>query len=108
MESPPHGRHIGLRRTGFGTMNAGRLLQLHENLKNLNLGNMAKHLEERIRQSEALGASYGDFLLELTELELQIRLEKGEKGGLRRPASSWSKPLGPSTSKGLRNLTEDS
>lgn len=94
MESPPRGRHIGLRRTGFGTMNAGHLLQLHENLKNLNLGNMAKHLEERIRQSEALGASYGDFLLELTELELQIWLENREKRRLKEARFPLVKTLG--------------
>ena len=33
-------------------MNAGLLLQLHENLRTLTLGNAARHLEERLRQAE--------------------------------------------------------
>ncbi len=64
-------------------MNAGCLLQLHENLKGLTLGNAARHLEERLRQAEERGASYEEFLLELTELELQIRSENREKRRLK-------------------------
>ncbi len=64
-------------------MNTARLLQLHENLKNLTLGNAARHLEERLRQASERGASYEEFLLELTDLELRIRSENREKRRLK-------------------------
>ena len=64
-------------------MNAGLLLQLHENLRSLTLGNAARHLEERLRQAEERGASYEEFLLDLTEVELQIRSENREKRRLK-------------------------
>lgn len=53
-------------------MNAGLLLQLHENLRSLTLGNAARHLEERLRQAEERGASYEEFLLDLTDGQRQL------------------------------------
>ncbi len=64
-------------------MNTARLLQLHENLKSLTLGNAARHLEERLRQAVERGSSYEEFLLELTDLELRIRSENREKRRLK-------------------------
>ena len=64
-------------------MNTAFLLQLHENLKSLTLGNAARHLEERLRQAAERGSSYEEFLLELTDLELQIRSENREKRRLK-------------------------
>ena len=64
-------------------MNEASLFQLHENLKNLTLGNSARHLKERLRQAEERDSSYEDFLLDLTELELQIRGENREKRRLK-------------------------
>jgi len=64
-------------------MNTAFLLQLHENLKSLTLGNAARHLEERLRQAAERGSSYEEFLLELTNLELRIRSENREKRRLK-------------------------
>ena len=45
-------------------MNTAFLLQLHENLKSLTLGNAARHLEEPLRQATERGSSSEVFLLE--------------------------------------------
>ena len=46
---------------------------LCSNLKSLNLSNMARMLESSVRQARESGMDYQDFLLELTEHELNIR-----------------------------------
>lgn len=64
-------------------MKAADLLRVRENLKNLKLVNSARHLEKKVQQAEERGASYAEFLLDLTDLELQIRQENREKRRLR-------------------------
>ena len=64
-------------------MKPATLLMLKENLKNLKLANMFRHLESQIRQATADGLAYGDFLLELTEIELRIRSENRDKRRIR-------------------------
>jgi DNA replication protein DnaC len=48
---------------------------LKENLKLLKLSNVLRQLETFIRQAKENGTDYGEFLLGLTDLELQIRAE---------------------------------
>lgn len=48
---------------------------LKENLKLLKLSNVLRQLETFIRQAKESGTDYGEFLLGLTEMELQIRAE---------------------------------
>ncbi|WP_027389162.1 IS21-like element helper ATPase IstB [Chrysiogenes arsenatis] len=54
-------------------------LLVQHNLKALNLTNMARNIEQQLRQARDGGIDYGQFLLELTELELRIRSENNEK-----------------------------
>lgn len=64
-------------------MKPATLLMLKENLKNLKLANMFRHLESQIRQATEDGLAYGDFLLELTDIELSIRAENRDKRRIR-------------------------
>lgn len=48
---------------------------LKENLKLLKLSNALRQLETFIRQAKENGTDYGEFLLGLTDLELQMRAE---------------------------------
>lgn len=59
------------------------LMVLKENLKQLRLSAMSGHIESQERQSKEGNQDYGEFLLALTELELQIRSEHGLKRRLR-------------------------
>lgn len=54
-------------------MKAGKKLMLLENLKALRLSAMVKHIEEQLRQARESGVDFDEFLLSLTEIELQIR-----------------------------------
>lgn len=54
-------------------MNTACTATLCANLKNLNLSNMAKSLESAVRQARESGMDYQEFLLDLTEHELNIR-----------------------------------
>lgn len=56
---------------------------LKENLKLLKLSNVLRQLETIIRQAKECGTDYGDFLLALTELELQMRAENRLKRRIR-------------------------
>lgn len=56
---------------------------LKENLKVLNLTTMVKHLESHVRQAKASHQEYEEFLLNLTETELQSRLENRIKRRLK-------------------------
>lgn len=60
-------------------MKAGDLIRVQENLRNLKLVNSVRHLEKKVHQAEERGASYEEFLLDLTDLELQIRQQNREK-----------------------------
>jgi DNA replication protein DnaC len=68
-------------------------LLVQHNLKALNLTNMARHLEQQLRQARDGGIDYGQFLLELTELELRIRSENSEKRRLKEARFPLLKPL---------------
>jgi DNA replication protein DnaC len=56
---------------------------LTDNLKALNLSHMLRHLEAQLRQAREQGSDYSDFLLNLTEIELQLRGENRLKRRLR-------------------------
>ncbi|MBF0103605.1 MAG: ATP-binding protein [Desulfobacterales bacterium] len=64
-------------------MNPGTLVSLTYQLKELNLSSMAKHIESHIRQAKETGMSYEEFLLLLTDLELQMRTENRYKRKLK-------------------------
>lgn len=64
-------------------MSEACLFQLEQNLRALNLTNAVKHLGERLRQARESGMDYGEFLLDLTDLELGIRTENREKRRLK-------------------------
>ncbi len=68
-------------------------LLVQHNLKALNLTNMARNLEQQLRQARDGGIDYGQFLLELTELELRIRSENREKRRLKEARFPLLKPL---------------
>ncbi len=72
---------------------AADALLVQANLKALNLTNMARHLEQQLRQARDGGIDYGQFLLELTELELRIRSENSEKRRLKEAKFPLLKPL---------------
>jgi hypothetical protein len=56
-------------------MKASTEILLSQNLKALNLSQMLRHLETMLRQARETGMDYGEFLLALTEIELQMRAE---------------------------------
>lgn len=60
-------------------MKASIKMVLIENLKLLRLSTMVKHLEEHVRQAGESRMGYDEFLLNLTETEIQIRAENGLK-----------------------------
>ena len=64
-------------------MKAGMQLLLTENLKLLRLSAIAGHLEEQLRQAREKRCDFDEFLLALTELELQVRGESRLKRRLR-------------------------
>jgi len=66
---------------------------LMSNLKTLKLATMLKHLEENVRQASESKASYEEFLLNLTEIELCVRKENGRQRRLREANFSLLKPL---------------
>ena len=64
-------------------MKATTAMVLTDNLKSLNLSHMSRHLEAQLRQAREQGADYGEFLLSLTDIELQLRGENRLKRRLR-------------------------
>ena len=64
-------------------MKAGTEILLKENLKALNLSHMSTSLGTLVRQARENGTSHEDFLLALTEVELQMRAESRLKRKLR-------------------------
>jgi DNA replication protein DnaC len=65
-------------------MTAGMEILLKDNLKSLNLSTMLVNLESYIRQAKESGYDYEEFLLNLTEIELQVRHERRLKRYLRK------------------------
>jgi DNA replication protein DnaC len=64
-------------------MNAAVEMVLQENLKALKLSTMVCHLKTSVRQAQENNQSYEEFLLNLTETELQVRKENRLKRLLR-------------------------
>jgi DNA replication protein DnaC len=74
-------------------MNAGMKAMLTENLKSLRLSTMTNNLENTLRQSRESKLDYDEFLLNLTEAEVQVRKENGRKKRIREAAFPLLKSL---------------
>ncbi|MDM8515476.1 ATP-binding protein [Desulfobacterales bacterium HSG16] len=74
-------------------MKASVEVLLSENLKQLKLSTMLRNLESSIRQAQEGRYAYEDFLLNLTEIELQVRSENREKRRLKDAKFPLMKPM---------------
>ena len=74
-------------------MNAGMKALLNDNLKSLKLSTMIRNLQSHLRQAKQDKLDYDEFLLNLTEAEVQVRKENGRKRRLREAKFPLSKPL---------------
>ena len=74
-------------------MNAGMKALLIENLKKLKLSTMLRDLESMIRQAKQETLSYEEFLLNLSEAEVQTRQENGRKRRLQEAKFPILKPM---------------
>jgi len=74
-------------------MNAGMKALLIENLKSLKLSTMIHNVQSHLRQAKQDKLSYDEFLLNLTEAEIQVRKENGRKRRLRDAKFPLLKPL---------------
>lgn len=74
-------------------MNAGMKALLIENLKALKMSAMITNLEGHLRQARQDKLDYDEFLLNVTEIEVQVRLENGRKRRLREARLPLLKPL---------------
>ena len=74
-------------------MNTAMQAVLKENLKFLNLSTIIKNLENINRQALETKISYNDFLLNLTQAEVDVRRENGRKRRIREAAFPLHKPL---------------
>ena len=74
-------------------MNAGMKALLIENLKSLKLSTMISNLASHLRQAKQDKLEYEEFLLNLTEAEVQVRKENGCKRRLRDAKFPLIKPL---------------
>ncbi len=74
-------------------MNAGMKALMIENLKNLKLSTMIRDLNSHLRQAKENQLDYDEFLLNLTEVEVQVRKENGRKRRLREAKFPLLKPL---------------
>ena len=74
-------------------MNAGMKALLIENLKSLKLSTMISNLASHLRQAKQDKLEYEEFLLNLTEAEVQVRKENGCKRRLREAKFPLIKPL---------------
>jgi DNA replication protein DnaC len=74
-------------------MNAGMKALLSENLKSLKLSTMIGNLSGHLRQAKQEKLGYDEFLLNLTEAEVQVRKENGRKRRLREAKFPLLKPL---------------
>ncbi|EFK06734.1 IstB-like ATP-binding protein [delta proteobacterium NaphS2] len=74
-------------------MNAGMKALLIENLKKLKLSTMLRELEGVIRQANQESLSYEEFLLNLSEAEVQTRQENGRKRRLQEAKFPILKPM---------------
>jgi DNA replication protein DnaC len=74
-------------------MNAGMKALLIENLKSLKLSTIIRNLASHLRQAKQDKLEYEEFLLNLTEAEVQVRKENGRKRRLREAKFPLIKPL---------------
>jgi len=74
-------------------MKPGELMMLKDNLKTLYLSTMACNIEAQLRQAKESGIGYDEFLLELTEVEIQTRTANRLKRRLKEAKFPLMKPL---------------
>ncbi len=74
-------------------MNAGMKALLNDNLKSLKLSTMIRNLQSHLRQAKQDKLDYDEFLLNLTEAEVQVRKENGRKRRLGEAKFPLLKPL---------------
>ena len=74
-------------------MNAGMQALLLDNLKTLRLSTMIRNLESHLRQARQDKLDYDEFLLNLADVEVQVRKENGRKRRLREAKFPLLKPL---------------
>ena len=74
-------------------MNAGMQALLMDNLKTLRLSTMIRNLEGHLRQARQDKLDYDEFLLNLADVEVQVRKEIGRKRRLREAKFPLLKPL---------------
>jgi DNA replication protein DnaC len=74
-------------------MNAGMQALLVDNLKTLRLSTMIRNLEGHLRQARQDKLDYDEFLLNLADVEVQVRKENGRKRRLREAKFPLLKPL---------------
>jgi len=74
-------------------MNAALTAVLNENLRFLKLSTIIKNLENIHRQALENKQGYNEFLLNLTQLEVQIRKENGRKRRIREASFPLHKPF---------------
>lgn len=74
-------------------MNAVVKVQLLANLKFLKLAAVTAHLEGHLRQARENSQDYGQFLLNLTEVEVATRMENGRKRRIRDAKFPLLKPI---------------
>lgn len=74
-------------------MNSAAMAVLVSNLRSLNLATMMKHLEGLLRQANQDKLSYEEFLLSLTDIEIQVRKENGRQRRIKDANFPLLKPL---------------
>mmetsp|Transcript_21141 Transcript_21141/g.9698 ORF Transcript_21141/g.9698 Transcript_21141/m.9698 type:complete len:252 (+) Transcript_21141:1673-2428(+) len=74
-------------------MNTAMKAMLHENFRFLNLSTMMKNFENINRQALENSLGYDEFLLNLTQVEVQVRKENGRKRRIREASFPLHKPL---------------
>ena len=74
-------------------MNAAMNAMLLDNLKMLRLSTMIQNLAAKLRQAKEGKIAYEEFLLNLTDIEVQVRRENGRKRRTREAGFPLLKPL---------------
>lgn len=74
-------------------MNAAMNAMLLDNLKLLRLATMIQNLSAKLRQAKEGKIAYEEFLLNLTEIEVQVRRENGRKRRIKEAGFPLLKPL---------------
>ncbi|MBR9986635.1 MAG: IS21-like element helper ATPase IstB [Desulfosarcina sp.] len=74
-------------------MNAAMNAMLLDNLKLLSLSTMIQNLSAKLRQAKEGKIAYEEFLLNLTEIEVQVRRENGRKRRIKEAGFPLLKPL---------------